>query len=641
MARDGERSGTPRMTDFFGNQRAARRRTALLLVWFALALLAVVALVYVALALPSLLWTSGAPRFWSPRLLAVVAVAVLGTTAAGCAYHVVTLARGGAAAIVTALGATRLDPTSGVAAERRLLNVVEEMAVASGLPVPQVFVLRQEPAINALAAGAPATGAVVAVTAGALAQLSRDELQGVVAHEFSHLLNGDAVLNARLMGMLGGLTIIDLFGREALRLAWQVGRTARFAIVAIPVGLVLAAAGWFGVLCGQLVRCGVSRQREYLADAAAVQLTRNPGALASALAKVRDGGSALRHARAVEASHFFFGNAVGGALARWLATHPPVEERIRRLDPSALRPARAPAREPSAPTPRAAAARALVASIGAPRPAHLDRAAELLRTLPPAVSAAAHDPAAAGALVLALALAPDGPTRAAQLRWLGDRDGALAARAAPLADAVGALGREHRLVAVDVALSAIGAAPAAQRAAIRDEIAALPRAGGPPTVYEWMLRSVALRRLEAPPSAAGRPAVRFRAPSQVEVEALQLLSLIAWSGTRDPEAARAAVEAGARELGAQGWRPLPRESLDVAVADSALRQLGQAAPALQRTVLRACAAAAVTDDRITAPEAELLRATSAALGCPMPPVLPGAVSTDSVDSAEWRTAMPN
>ncbi len=653
--------------DFFAAQAAARRRTALLLAWFGLALLALVALFYVGLALPLFVARDGRPLLHA-ELLGFVTLGVLGTTTAGCVYHVVKLARGGAAGVMEGLGATRLDAGSGDLRERRLLDVVEEMAIASGVPVPQVFVLRDEPGINALAVGQATRGAAVAVTSGALEHLSRDELQAVVAHEFGHLLNGDSVLNERLMGMLGGLSILALFGRQALEVASSAGRRdARLGLFLLPSGVVLAVAGWAGLLCGQIVRAGVSRQREYLADASSAQFTRNPGALASALAKIRDHGSALQRARAVEASHFFFANALEGLFARWLQTHPPIEERIRRLDPSgALAPASGePAGISGGTRPIATLgpdpSRKLLDTIGAPRPEHLSRASEILASLPAEVALAARSPDTAPSLLVALA-ASDGP-----VTWEppGIRDaspspdassgtGALAAReaspprtgsaafaGAPLVFPLEGLSRAQRLCAADLAVATLDVLPPDRLEALGQALDRATRQDAHVSVFEWMLGSLVRRRIDRRRSSRRPRPPRFAAVAQVEVECLQLLSLVAWSGSHDAARAGEALAAGVRELGTgPGWTVLPRDRLGAAVADGALRTLAQATLEVRRRVLRACTAASAIDGRITSAEAELLRVVASFLECPIPPVLPGVLSPDSLHSAEWRIAMP-
>src|SRR4051812_7989234 len=251
----------------------------------------------------------------------------LGIIGTGSFFKTLSLARGGRA-VAELLDGRLGNPNSTDAQERKLLNIVEEMAIASGVPVPQVYVMDGEPGINAFAAGHSASDAAVSVTRGALTMLTRDELQGVIAHEFSHLLNGDMKLNLRLMGLIFGILCLTVIGRVLIRTS---GKKNPLPLL----GLALIIIGWVGVLFGRLIQAAVSREREFLADASAVQFTRNPSGLAGALKKIGGlaEGSQLQTNRAEEASHFFFANGLKSRFFGF-ATHPPLIERIKALDPS-------------------------------------------------------------------------------------------------------------------------------------------------------------------------------------------------------------------------------------------------------------------------------------------------------------------
>ena len=287
----------------------------------------------------------GPTSLWNPELFGMVALGTSGLIAGrqplqdGRAFR--RRAHGGRAA-----GGRLLHPDKASPDERRLLNVVEEMAIASGLPVPPVYLLENESGINAFAAGHTTGDAVVAVTAGTLNRLSRDELQGVIAHEFSHILNGDMRLNIRLMGVLFGILVIGLTGWIIFRSSLGGGYVRmgardddRKGFNPLPlIGLALYVIGYVGVFFGNVIKAAVSRQREFLADASAVQFTRNPEGIAGALKKIGAlaEGSRVEDPHAEEASHMFFGEAVSGfnELFGLLSTHPPLVERIRRIDPS-------------------------------------------------------------------------------------------------------------------------------------------------------------------------------------------------------------------------------------------------------------------------------------------------------------------
>ena len=326
--------------DFFAAQSAARRRTAVLALLFALAWIGTIAVVYAIVA--AVLGSYPAAGLGLVRVgadctrdLVGVAGIVSLVTLGGALVHGVRLASGGGAAVAELLGGARVDAGTVDPAERTLLNVVEEMAIAAGVPVPTVYVLAGEEGINAFAAGFAPERAVIAVTRGAIDALTRDELQGVVAHELSHVVNSDTRLNLQLMALVGGLTLLALAGRFLVRMGFG-GDDGRVRVRRRPVlGLgILGAAVWcagsVGAFFGRLIRLAVSRTREHLADAAAVQFTRNPDGLAGALAKIARQGSVLHSPAAPEAAHLFFAD---GLASRLLATHPPVEERIRRIAP--------------------------------------------------------------------------------------------------------------------------------------------------------------------------------------------------------------------------------------------------------------------------------------------------------------------
>ena len=332
--------------DFFENQEAARTKTRWLVFLFFIAVVFIIFSVYIAVRLIFFgletkfgLEAAAAWGMWSPELFLAVTVVTLAIVSLGSLYKIVSLS-GGGETVAGLLGGRPLDPNTTRLEERRLLNVVEEMALASGMPTPTVFVLPKEMGINAFAAGFTPSDAVIGVTEGSLQNLSRDELQGVIGHEFSHILNGDMRLNLRLMGVIHGILVIALIGYWMLRSVRFTGGSGNRkssgsgAIVLLAISLLLVI-GWIGVFFGRLIKSAVSRQREFLADSAAVQFTRDPGGLAGALKKIGGfvAGSKLETPHAEEASHFYFSNGLRPAFLQMLATHPPLATRIRRLEP--------------------------------------------------------------------------------------------------------------------------------------------------------------------------------------------------------------------------------------------------------------------------------------------------------------------
>src|SRR3954451_19391576 len=332
-------------TDFFQRQSDARRNTKWLVVMFTLAVIGIVGTTMFATALATGAMqerqTFPGDRFgrnpfpWEPTIIS--GVAALGLIAGGSLFKIAQLS-GGGTVVAERLGGRRVYPNTVDPTERRLLNVVEEMALASGVPVPAVFMLSEEMGINAFAAGHTPSDCVIGVTRGCAQQLTRDQLQGVVAHEFSHILNGDMRLDLRLMGVLYGILLMGLTGRELLRWAAYGGagrgsnsRRDNGGLYLLAIGLTFMIVGFLGMLFGNLIKAAVSRQREFLADASAVQFTRNPEGIAGALKRIGAAvfGSKLIGPRAAEASHMYFAEGV----ASLFATHPPLNIRIRAIDP--------------------------------------------------------------------------------------------------------------------------------------------------------------------------------------------------------------------------------------------------------------------------------------------------------------------
>mgnify|MGYP001017651503 FL=1 len=322
-------------TSFFEHQEKARRNSRLLVFLFALAVLGIAAAIYLAVmgALGmSECRENPACRFtwWDPVFFLYVFGGTLGFVGLASGYRILSLKSGGGS-VAEMMGGRQVDPGTRDPLERRLVNVVEEMAIASGVPVPAIYVMDGEPGINAFAAGFSPNDAAVAVTRGTLETLDRDKLQGVIAHEFSHILNGDMRMNIRLIGVLFGILAIAVIGRIILSFAGRTRGSKKdngAAAVALA-GLVLMIVGYIGLFVGRIIQAAVSRQREFLADASAVQFTRNPLGISGALKTIAgwEAGSRLAAPKTVEVGHLLFGEGQPSWLGGLLATHPPLEER--------------------------------------------------------------------------------------------------------------------------------------------------------------------------------------------------------------------------------------------------------------------------------------------------------------------------
>ena len=616
--------------DFFEQQEQARRTSRWLVLWYALAVLAVVASYCLAAALgyALLAFYVGAPARPPLALFLIVGGGIGVFILAVSAYRIWQLGAGGPA-IAYLLGARYVETTKCNPAERRLVNVVEEMAIASGISVPPVYVLEFDDAINALVAGYSPHEAVIIVTKGAVQKLSRDELQGVMGHEFSHILNGDMALNLRLVGVLAGLTwMADYAERVINEAAWrnkalereERGPGAASAVFAALIALV----GFPGTMAADAIKAAISRQRELLADAASVQFTRNPDAIAGAL----DSILALRAHTAVRAlhcelfSHMFFAPAVG----RWWGypSHPPLLERIRRAHPRFQRDEYR-ARRHGTRTEVAVIdgsgtvvknlrldALAMVAAVGRPAVEHVDYAKRLLGRLPSRLREALHRADEAELAMFALALEPDGAAREAELQVLAGRRGAEARRkVVDLHVYAGGVARHHMVTLAELAVPAIKEQRQKTRDSFLSDLAAMVESDRRVTLREFVLLTLLRQRLR---EGAGQPIrTRFRKIEELAADAHVVLSLVSLD--------KAAFVKGAAVLGL-GWQaPLAREALNSANVAESLERLRHLAPLAKPGILKACFESAAADGVLRLAEAELVRTVAATLDCPVPPLL--------------------
>jgi Zn-dependent protease with chaperone function/uncharacterized tellurite resistance protein B-like protein len=583
---------------------------------------------------------------WNPTLFGWAALGTLAVIGCGSLWRIMELSQGGGS-VATMLGGQPLSPTTRDPDARKLLNVVEEMAIASGTPVPQVYVLPGENSINAFAAGHSTSDAAIGVTQGAMKLLTRDELQGVIGHEFSHILNGDMRLNIRLMGILFGILALALIGRVLLRTR---GRKNPLPLL----GLALLLIGWAGVLFGRLIQAAVSREREFLADASAVQFTRNPDGLAGALKKIGGLGlgSRVKSPRAAEASHMYFANGMGESFLNLMATHPPLDARIKALDPAfdgrfpvvraeAVRQtadAQGPARRAVAvrvagrpggfggAVPPVIAAAAVMPGVGRPGMAHLRYAADWRASLPPAVEEAARDPLGASAVIYALLLSADEARRRKQLKEFSALVGqGVYAETLRLLPDVAAVAARAKLPLVDVALPALRGMSPEQYERFSGTLQALIESDGEIDWFEYVLQKIVRRHLEPHFRGARKPVVQYYALRPLLPDCNFLLSVLAGVGQEDSAQAEAAFLLGWRELRTPDVEPqmLALAECGLEQLDAALNRLAQAAPLIKKNLLSACAQTVAADGRIKEEEAELLRAIADTLDCPIPPFVEG------------------
>jgi Zn-dependent protease with chaperone function len=614
------------------------------------------------------------PKGRSPGLFALMAIVpprvyllgALGTalvifTVSG--WNIVQLGSGGKA-VAEMVGARRVPPDTADPLERRLMNVVEEMSIASGVRVPGVYVMDGEAGINAFAAGYDVSDSIVAVTRGTLEALNRDELQGVIAHEFSHILNGDMRLNIRMIGVLAGIVFIGSVGEFIMR-SQRGGSDNKGAMPIFLGGLALLLIGYIGLFFARLIKAAASRQREFLADASSVQFTRNPDGIAGALdqIEVSSSGALIANRHAEDVSHMFFGQALEMKLGGLFDTHPPLEERIVRVhgrfDRASYRKTRAQAAADAAADvedskkgiARKDAAAAVLASaaaaglsgrrgadlgtawgrsagesaqlVGSMDGGKVDYAARLLQSLPEGLRESLRDPAGARAALVALLFAPKEDVMQGQVAALKAAGLAtLAEQARAVEPLTRRLGEAFHMAVIDLALPTIkGGTDEAKKELVR-ALEAVINADRRVSLHEFVVLTLVRNQLapNAKPGAAGS-----RKISDLQFDAVIVLSLVVHAGTRRDvtgpraEALQAAMRAGTSAMGLD--EVPPAATLTLAAASTALDSLKQLGPMQKAILVKGLFAAASADGTIRVVEAELMRMVGAVLDCPLPPLL--------------------
>jgi Zn-dependent protease with chaperone function len=625
--------------NFFEHQAAARRASTRLVLLFGLAVLGIVAAVDAAVYV-----AAGAGMIPAATVLTL---AVIGLSSL---YRIASL-RGGGEPVALQLGGVPVPEDTTDFNLRRLRNVVEEIAIASGVPVPRIYVLEHEAAINAFAAGYTPADAVVAVTRGALDRLNRDELQGVIAHEFSHILNGDMRLNIRLMGVLFGILVLAIIGRKVLQFGGGGRGRDRGAAAVLVAALVAIVVGYVGLFFARMIKAGVSRQRESLADASAVQFTRQAGGLAGALKKIGglDAGSRLNDSgNAEEVSHMLFGE--GLQVSRLFATHPPLLERIQALEPG-FRPeqleslrrhwAMSPpdgagedvalglvggsvAALPAVGAELAMNPSTVVAQVATPSPGDYARADAIATRIPASLRALAGQRDAVMPLLLGLLLDDEPGLAANQRMEIAARLGADVADAATRLRA-GELAGLHpmlRLPLAALAFPVLRLRPRPQLESFLDAVQAVANADGVVSLFEYCLG----RLLQAQVRDSLEPGkhARFgrRKLADVGSEVATLLCVVAQAGNDDPGEAKRAYLAGMdRALPREHLPYLPRDG--VQVLDGAWAVLDALDPLARQLLVEGITATIAHDGRVGVAEAELLRTICGVLRCPLPPMLEG------------------
>lgn len=637
---------------FFEHQDQARSRTSLLVFLFACAVFALGGISGLSTYLVLNLGREAGepPQAWHLQMVVCAVIGTWGIIFLGSAYKMAAL-RAGGKSVAESLGGTLIAPNTKVLAERRALNLVEEMAIAAGMPTFPLYLLKNEPGINAFAAGWSADDAVIGLSQGALKELNRDQLQGVIAHELSHILNRDCALNMKLLGVLHGIVVISSIGRMVMSMTGSSRHSSTKREGGVIQIFIIGAVIWFfgslGVFIARLIQAAVSQQREFLADASAVQFTRNPWGISGALAKIASASSVLHSPQAQDSSHMLISSPHASSLAGLLSSHPPLFERISRILPRWDGDFDSLAERKSAPlaekrhtsdsefelnslthTPLIelpgldaqgqlgvlASASLLGEMSKNGQAAPLNHAAELIGSMDDRLHDAATDPFSCRALILVIVFG-DQTQELAQSGGLTIDSAPLAHELNYLRAASASLKAHQKMPLFDVCLGTLASLSPHQQSQFAQLLVQL-QARLPARAYQaYCLSTIALRHLRPGKSAAQPKALLIK--SAIEIT----LGVLAEQGQIDDKEARLAFAQGIKLFSQRGagLRFPSSDELNVRALDAALFTLGRLPVSTQKSLLNAAEAIASHDGHIHPSEAELLRVMALCLNlaCPL------------------------
>lgn len=662
--------------DFFASQELARKNTRKLIVMFLIAIAVLVVAVYILVTIAFFglrtysgeeLGAASLASNFRLDLFTGISAGVCSLIGAGSAYKIASL-RGGGENVASLLGGRKLPTNSSVLEERRILNIVEEMALAAGTPVPPVYILDDEDGINAFAAGFTTDDAVVGLNRGTIETLNRDELQGVVAHEFSHILNGDMRMSIRMIGILHGIQLLAMIGYSLLRGAGARHRRSSrddskgaAAILVLAIGLL--AIGWIGVFFARLIKASVSRQREYLADASAVQFTRNPEGIAGALKMIGAQSSQINNPLAEEASHMFFGSMFGNR-GSFFATHPPLDDRISRIEPRfdgdymgyAERKFKLQQRQQEADRRREEREQEhqnrtfgmgrnilggfldsqfpidpliLIAGIGNPDQEDVVYSEIVVDRIPDVLVDASRDVFDARCIVFVSLLNAETTIRRAQLHALANNEGqATIDRTIELMEPVDQLEARFRLPVFEILQGTLTGMSPEQFESFRKSVNLLVDADQHVDFFEFFLRHHLMVHLDRRFGTVKPPRVKIWAINPLKNEICRLLAVLVRVGHADATEAHKAWDAAMASLGKSDWdKNALGESINADQLGLDIARVNTAAPVIKKKILTAMVAAIAYDKQVTVEEAEMFRAMSESLDCPVPPVMANAPTT--------------
>ena len=640
--------------DFFAQQDKARRNTWKLVLYFLLAVLLIVlavnVFVYYILSSSDQSEISSAAAIekqLDPRIWLYVSLSTLGVIFLGSLFRFLNLS-GGGHSVADMVNARLVDLESQDVNEKEFIHVVEEMSIAAGIPMPTLYIMDREMAINAFVAGYKPTEAVMVITRGCLTELNRDELQSVVGHEFSHILNGDMRINIRLISILAGILAIGKVGAGLMALGFALfsdnnetdhskkNDGAVIGIVMIPFGFALFVIGYIGLFFGRLIKAAISRQREFLADAASVQFTRNPKGLIGALYKIQkhSSGAFLKSSNAEEMSHMCFAGTIKLHFISLLATHPPIDVRINAVDATffetdseeySLMQQQAQAKSVSEASEGAisqfsnagshTSVAELTASVGNPTPAHLDYAHELMESLPAVIHQKMHSKSGAALVIYGLLIADMDKTFGMEYSL---RTNFFSEQDAPFLYEFHQLDDKFRLPLIEIVLPVLKQFTEDEKQQFINRVEQLIELDNQCTLFEFVILTLMKQQLNK--NAAKPNQVKYHSLEAVQTEICLLISVLVQSSGKNQF--EQSFQRAILRFKFEQQALVKMEDVNPEKIFRALNKLNLLSSILKKTIIDACVETVLDDDIIMPAEAELLRAISSSLDSPMPPLLP-------------------
>ena len=636
--------------DFFEAQDRAKQATWKLLGLYFAAVVLIILSVYIVTLLVLGYASGGVDQPWQPVLFFVVTTFTLILIVSGTLFRIAQLRKGGSA-VAEMLGGRKLDSSTDDLNEQKLVNVVEEMSIASGLPLPDIYLLDKEENINAFAAGFGTDDAAVGVTRGAIEQLSRDELQGVIAHEFSHIFNGDMRLNIRLIGILNGILLIHIMGMLLVRSTFWMGSGRRSSkdngggnakLALILLGIALIVIGYIGMLFGRMIQAAVSRQREYLADAAAVQYTRNPDGIAGALEKIGrvKKGAEIKDGHSMEFSHMFFANSFHTALDKLFATHPPIDKRIQAIQPgresSRIKPREEYAEmnmemdsgggsgtvsgSPAGPLADTLPLQEiLLGAIGTMNERSVQHASDILNDIPRPLKDAAHEPFQSKALVFALLLKSNNSSINKVPDWCDaifadDMSEQVTVLLKLLEDSK----RDWSLPLAEISIPALKTMSESQYGLFRQNLRNIIDHDHEVTLFEFSLEKLIEHRLDHHFKKEKSPKVEHHHMKPLGRELSVILSALAHASETDKSKAFKAGLDALQKAAPENTEFLNEDEFSFDDINVALQEFSKSANPVKRYLMKSMVHCVMSDDTLALEELELLRAVAEVIGTPIP-----------------------